>query len=84
MTRGDARRRGQDNCVLVVDDEPDIRELLDLTLARMGLRAECAGTLAEAYRALESGRFQLCITDMRTPARSTSSMRCSGELAGTK
>ena len=32
--------------VLVVDDEADIRELLDLTLSRMGLAADCAGTVA--------------------------------------
>ena len=53
--------------VLVVDDEPDIRELLDLTLARMGLSADCAGTVAEAKRLLEQGRYQLCLTDMRLP-----------------
>ncbi len=61
------RRRAADTCVLVVDDEPDIRELLDLTLARMGLRADCVGSLAEAYAALDKGSYQLCITDMRLP-----------------
>ena len=34
--------------VLVIDDEEDIRELLDLTLMRMGLSADCAATVAEA------------------------------------
>lgn len=53
--------------VLVVDDEADIRELLDLTLARMGLDADCAASLAEARERLASGRYQLCLTDMRLP-----------------
>ncbi len=59
--------RGGPIRVLVVDDEPDIRELLDLTLARMGLSADCAGTVAEAKRFLGNGRYQLCLTDMRLP-----------------
>ena len=53
--------------VLVVDDEEDIRELLDLTLARMGLSADCAGTVAEAKSFLERERYSLCLTDMRLP-----------------
>ena len=53
--------------VLVVDDEADIRELLDLTLARMGLDADCAASLAEARELLAKGRYQLCLTDMRLP-----------------
>lgn len=57
-----ARRR-----VLVVDDEADIGELLDLTLARMGLDADCAANLAEARERLAGGRYQLCLTDMRLP-----------------
>ncbi|OHC63073.1 MAG: sigma-54-dependent Fis family transcriptional regulator [Rhodocyclales bacterium GWA2_65_20] len=65
------RRRGKDdlNRVLVVDDEADIRELLDMTLARMGLAADCAGSLAEARRLLEveGGKYRLCLTDMRLP-----------------
>ncbi len=51
--------------VLVVDDEADIRELLDLTLARMGLDADCAASLVEARSLLSAGRYQLCLTDMR-------------------
>ena len=61
------RRRGEDKRVLVVDDEPDIRELLDLTLNRMGLHAQCVGSVAEAKNALANGEFQLCLTDMRLP-----------------
>lgn len=53
--------------VLVVDDEPDIRELIDLTLLRMGLSACCVGSVAEARQALETASFQLCLTDMRLP-----------------
>jgi len=62
-----ARNRGEPKRVLVVDDEADIRELLDLTLARMGLQADCAGSLAEARRLLASQSYQLCLTDMRLP-----------------
>jgi two-component system response regulator PilR (NtrC family) len=61
------RNAGPRPCVLVVDDEPDIRELLDLSLARMGLDAMCAGSIAEAKSALAGRRFQLCLTDMRLP-----------------
>lgn len=53
--------------VLVVDDEADIRELLDLTLVRMGLEADCAATLAEAHALLKTRRYCLCLTDMRLP-----------------
>jgi two-component system response regulator PilR (NtrC family) len=55
------------NRVLVIDDEADIRELIDLTLSRMGLAAECAGSVAEAKAALAGASFQLCLTDMRLP-----------------
>ncbi|MCX7148455.1 MAG: sigma-54 dependent transcriptional regulator [Rhodocyclales bacterium] len=61
------RSSGEAKRVLVVDDEADIRELLDLTLARMGLLADCVGSLAEARRMLASQRYQLCLTDMRLP-----------------
>jgi two-component system response regulator PilR (NtrC family) len=53
--------------VLVIDDEEDIRELLDLTLVRMGLSADCAATVAEAKELLKKGRYNLCLTDMRLP-----------------
>jgi two-component system response regulator PilR (NtrC family) len=51
--------------VLVVDDEPDIRELLELTLARMGLGVDAVGSIAEAKERLKSARYELCLTDMR-------------------
>ena len=52
---------------LVVDDERDIRELLVLTLGRMGLRINTAANLAEARELLASNPYDLCITDMRLP-----------------
>ncbi len=53
--------------VLVIDDEPDIRELLDLTLARMGLDSQSVGSVSEAKQALDSRHFDVCLTDMRLP-----------------
>jgi two-component system, NtrC family, response regulator PilR len=51
--------------VLVVDDEADIRELLGMTLARMGLDAHCASSTSEAYALLAKHSYNLCLTDMR-------------------
>ena len=67
VARVERRPRGELSRVLVVDDEPDIRELIDLTLARMGLATACVGSVAEARAALDEGSFQLCLTDMRLP-----------------
>src|SRR5712675_1294564 len=53
--------------VLVIDDEADIRELLELSLVRMGLAVESAGTVAAAKQLLQSKRYDLCLTDMRLP-----------------
>ena len=53
--------------VLAVDDEADILELLELTLLRMGLEVERAASVGEARQKLESGHFDLCLTDMRLP-----------------
>ncbi|MBS0200392.1 MAG: sigma-54-dependent Fis family transcriptional regulator [Proteobacteria bacterium] len=52
---------------LVVDDERDIRELLVVTLTRMGLRVETAATVATAKAQLASQDFDFCLTDMRLP-----------------
>jgi two-component system response regulator PilR (NtrC family) len=52
---------------LVVDDEADIRELLEITLARMGLRTHGASTVSEAKAMLDEHSFDLCFTDMRLP-----------------
>src|SRR5262249_48048279 len=54
--------------VLVVDDEEDIRELLQLSLMRMGLGVECAGSVAQAKSLLAEREFDLCLTDVRLPA----------------
>jgi two-component system, NtrC family, response regulator PilR len=53
--------------VLVVDDEPDILELLELALVRMGLEVDRAGNVQEALRQLEGRTYDLCLTDMRLP-----------------
>jgi two-component system response regulator PilR (NtrC family) len=53
--------------VLIVDDETDILDLVSITYGRMGIRTRKAATLAEAYRLLESHRFDFCLTDMRLP-----------------
>jgi two-component system response regulator PilR (NtrC family) len=52
---------------LVVDDERDIRELLVLTLGRMGLRVDTAADLSAARAQLASDKYDLCLTDMRLP-----------------
>ncbi len=52
---------------LIVDDEADIRELLEITLLRMGLKTQAAGSLREARALLGEHSFDLCLTDMRLP-----------------
>jgi len=53
--------------LLVVDDEPDLRTLYELTLIREGYRVDSAGSVQEAWQALEEARYDLLITDMRLP-----------------
>jgi two-component system, NtrC family, response regulator PilR len=53
--------------VLVVDDEPDLLELVSLTLSRMNLKTRTAPDLATARRLLKAEHFDLCLTDMRLP-----------------
>ncbi|MHB8414032.1 MAG: sigma-54-dependent transcriptional regulator [Acidiferrobacteraceae bacterium] len=55
------------NQVLIVDDESDIRELLELTLGRMNLETRSAENLETAYQLLDQFAFDLCLTDMRLP-----------------
>ncbi|MEE4186649.1 MAG: sigma-54 dependent transcriptional regulator [Gammaproteobacteria bacterium] len=52
---------------LVVDDEPDICELLAITLERMGIRADTCGDVAAAQEHLLTNDYDLCLTDMRLP-----------------
>ncbi len=53
--------------ILIVDDEPDIRELLEITLGRMKLETRSARDVAEAREWLGRESFDLCLTDMRLP-----------------
>jgi two-component system response regulator PilR (NtrC family) len=52
---------------LVIDDEPDIRELLALTLGRMDIETVVAEDIARGKEQLSSRRYDLCLTDMRLP-----------------
>jgi two-component system response regulator PilR (NtrC family) len=52
---------------LIVDDEPDICELLELTLGRMNIETSAANDLAQARELLAQHRFDLCLTDMKLP-----------------
>lgn len=52
---------------LIVDDEPDIRELLDITLSRMSISTMCAENITQAKKLLKEKSFDLCLTDMRLP-----------------
>ena len=67
MKRMERRLPGRGPQVLVVDDEPDIVELLELTLLKMGLSVKRAASIAEAKECLKDERFDLCLTDMRLP-----------------
>ena len=53
--------------ILVVDDEPDLRELYELTLMRLGYRIHTAGSVAAARAAIASRSFDAVISDMRLP-----------------
>ena len=67
MRRVERRGTARGPQVLVVDDEPDIRELLELTLLKMGLSVTSVPSIAEAKERLKGERFDLCLTDMRLP-----------------
>ncbi len=55
------------NLTLIVDDEPDICELLEITLNRMGIETRSAGSVTTAKLLLKNNRFDLCLTDLRLP-----------------
>jgi two-component system response regulator PilR (NtrC family) len=57
----------QSKKVLIVDDEPDICELIEITLMRMGLGTQSAHNITDAKILLDSEKFDLCLTDMRLP-----------------
>ena len=52
---------------LIVDDEPDIRELLSITLGRMGLETDTAANITEAESYVSNTRYNICLTDMKLP-----------------
>jgi two-component system response regulator PilR (NtrC family) len=52
---------------LIVDDEPDIRELLAITLARMDIDCTAAANVSEAKALLDETEFDICLTDMNLP-----------------
>lgn len=53
--------------ILIIDDEPDIRELLEITIGRLKLHTRSVGTLKEATEVLKKEDFCMCLTDMRLP-----------------
>jgi len=52
---------------LIIDDEPDIRELLEITLNRMNIQTLCAEDITKAKKLLAKHSFDLCLTDMKLP-----------------
>jgi two-component system, NtrC family, response regulator PilR len=64
----DSKDGGTDKpTVLIVDDEPDLLELVALTLSRMNLQTRTAADVSTARRLLKAEKFDLCLTDMRLP-----------------
>lgn len=55
------------NQALIIDDEPDIRELLDITLSRMGINTDCAANVKEGMEYLANNSYSFCLTDLRLP-----------------
>jgi two-component system, NtrC family, response regulator PilR len=53
--------------ILIIDDEPDLLDLVEITLARMGLNVDRAATVETALGRLAANRYDLCLTDMRLP-----------------
>ena len=53
--------------ILIVDDEDDLRELLEITLIKMGLDVDGAASLAAARALYASNDYALVLTDMRLP-----------------
>src|SRR5882724_9137033 len=67
VTAASARAASTRPVVLIVDDEPDLLELVSLTLSRMNLETRTAPDVGSARRLLKSEQFDLCLTDMRLP-----------------
>jgi len=60
-------QKAKNTIVLLVDDEPDILELLELALRKMGLEVDKAGNVHDALAKLATRHYDLCLTDMRMP-----------------
>jgi two-component system response regulator PilR (NtrC family) len=67
VTAASARIPSARPVVLIVDDEPDLLELVSLTLSRMNLETRTASDASTARRLLKNEQFDLCLTDMRLP-----------------
>src|SRR6185312_1938084 len=67
VTAASARAASTRPVVLIVDDEPDLLELVSLTLSRMNLDTRTAPDVSTARRLLKNEQFDLCLTDMRLP-----------------
>ncbi len=67
MKRKDQPAGSTSRSVLIVDDEEDILELIELTLLRMGLDVDRATTVKGAIEKVQTGDYDLCLTDMRLP-----------------
>ncbi len=52
---------------LIVDDEADIRELLEMTLQRLNIQTRSAANISEAKALLKQHSFNLCLTDLKLP-----------------
>lgn len=57
----------KESFTLIVDDEADIRELIEMTLSRMGIKSICAANVEEAKNLLRTHEINLCLTDMKLP-----------------
>ena len=52
---------------LIIDDEPDIRELLNITLSRMNIKCTCAADVKSAIELLSNNHYHVCLTDLNLP-----------------
>jgi len=68
--------------ILLVDDEPDLLDLMELTLVKMGLETDRAVSVAEAQARLRQTHYDLCLTDMRlTDGEGLDVIACASALA---
>ncbi|MBT9589590.1 MAG: sigma-54-dependent Fis family transcriptional regulator [Thiobacillus sp.] len=67
--------------ILLVDDEPDLLDLMELTLVKMGLETDRAVSVAEAQECLSKTQYDLCLTDMRlTDGEGLDEIACASAL----